>query len=427
MGKQKIVLMGAASASFGLRSLIDAFRCPQLKGSTLTLVDMDEARLEVMARLARRMNEEIGAGFTIEHTVHRREALPDAQFVVLSIAVKRNELWKLDFEIPLKYGIKQVLGENGGPGGLLYAMRNIPIILEICRDMETLCPDGLLLNFTNPESRICLAVSQHTRVRSVGLCHGIVGQLANLARVLEIPADDIDARAAGLNHFTWIMALRRKHTDEDLYPALRRKLSDYDPAFQPLCRELFDAFGRYPSPSDDHVGEYLSYAWEKCGLKGYHFEAADQAKASQWRRIEAMASGEAPLGDLLARPSGEIAFDIIADILDDRREVRLAVNVPNEGLIPNLPREAVIEVPAVVDRDGVHGMEMGELPKGIAAMCTTQFAVQQLVVEAAVTGSRETALQALLIDPVVHSAEAARKTLDALLEIHAPYLPQFRS
>ncbi|MGQ9628920.1 MAG: family 4 glycosyl hydrolase [bacterium] len=443
MGKTKIIVIGAASASFGLGTLADAFQSSELRGSKLALVDIDGENLEVMAKLAHRLNEESGMEFEIQHTTDRREALPGAEFVITSIAIKRNELWKLDFQIPLKYGIKQVLGENGGPGGLFHSLRNIPIILDICWDMEKLCPKALLLNFSNPESRICLAVSRHTKIKSVGLCHGLPWQLGKLARLLGLEVRggkpkrgvedeellieeyDIDGRAAGLNHFTWITELRRKSTGEDLYPLLRRKVKEA-PDFQPLCAELFWDFGLYPSPSDDHVGEYISYAWERCGLRGYDFDAADRYREEQWNWIRRMASGEEPVDSLLKRRSGEIAMDIIVDIVDDRHREEIAVNIPNDGFIANLEPGAIVEVAAVVDRGGVHGVRVGELPRGIAALCNTQIAVQDLVVEAAVTGSRQAALQSMLIDPVVQSADAARKTLDELLKIHAPYLPQFK-
>lgn len=231
----------------------------------MCLVDIDNNALEAMSIIARKMNEEAGAGLNIEQTTDRSKALSDADFVIISIAVRRNELWKLDFEIPLKYGVKQVIGENGGPGGLFHAMRNIPIILDICRDIEKLCPDALVFNFTNPMTRISMAVNRYTNVSFVGLCHGIIGQLWRLSSVMGVDQENPDAKAAGLNHFTWILDLRFKKTGEDAYPILREKLKDYDPSFQPLSRKMFETFGYYPSPGDDHIGEYLPFAWEYCG------------------------------------------------------------------------------------------------------------------------------------------------------------------
>ncbi len=425
MRKTKVVIIGAGSASFGPGLLCDAFHCRALEGSPLVLVDTDAEALETMANLARQMNERSAVKLKIEHTTNRREALPDAEFVITCVAIRRNELWKLDWEIGRKYGIRQVLGENGGPGGLSHSLRNIPVILDICGDMERLCPDALLINFTNPESRVCMAVDRYSRIECVGLCHGFFMSIDSISRITGIDAREIDGKAAGLNHFTWFTELWRKSTGEDLYPLLQKKALTCDPKFLPLSLELLDKFGLFPSPSDDHIGEYLPYAWEKCGLHGYDFDQADRERRELWKIVTEIARGEMPVDSLLARPSGEIAFDIIRAILTNSNELMPAVNIPNEGCITNLPREAIVEVPALANASGICGLSIGELPKAIAALCEHQVRVQELVVEAAATGSRELALQALLIDPVVHSLEAARKTLDELLWAHAPYLPQF--
>ncbi len=170
--------------------------------------------------------------------------------------------WRLDFEIPLKHGAKQVLGENGGPGGLFHAMRNIPIILDICRDIERLCPDALVLNFSNPEGRLCLAATRHTALQVVGLCHGIGMAQHAISEALGLPIADVDPKAAGLNHFTWILDLRHAQTGEDLYPALRRAVADWQGDDLRLTRFMMQTFGYWPSCSDDHIGEYLAYAWD---------------------------------------------------------------------------------------------------------------------------------------------------------------------
>jgi len=440
MHPTKIVAIGAASAAFGTRIVDEAMLTPELRGSTLVLVDIDGERLPVMAAYASRLNEAFGAGLRIEHTTNRTEALPDAEFVFVSIAVNRNELWKLDFQIPLRHGIKQVYGENGGPGGLSHSLRNIPIVLDIARDVEKLAPKALVISFTNPESRVCLALSRYTNLRFVGLCHGIHGGYESVGQITGIPAGDLQGIAAGLNHFAWFLDVRRKSTGEDVYPILRAADATYDPSYYPLTRRMFRQFGLYPHPADNHIGEYLSFAWEDCGLKGYDFEWDDRVRETRWQRVLRIAHGE----DAVPMPQAEggsaqeqaltgrreqqfreFAFPIIASVLGNRHQFIDAVNIPNNGLISNLPDWAVVEVPAVAGADGIRGIKVGALPAGIAALLNTQAHVQSLVVEAAVHGSRELALQALLADPVVHSAQAAAKTLDELLRVHAPYLPQF--
>lgn len=426
MRETKIVLIGAGSASFGLSMLSDAVNTPELRGSTISLVDVDAEALEAIAAVARKMNDQSGAGLSIEHTTDRTEALPGAEYVIVSIAVRRNELWKLDWQVPLKHGVKHTLGENGGPGGLFHCMRNIPIILDICRDIEHLCPDALVLNLTNPVPRICMAVDRFTDVSALGLCHGISGELHRLAQVMGVEPENLDAKAAGLNHFTWILDLRFKDSGEDAYPELRRKLRDYDPAFQPLSRKLFDVFGFYPSPGDDHIGEYLAWATEYCPMRGYDFDAAEKYKTETWERIGRIVRGEEPVTELIGRRSGERAIDIIAGILSNSNHLELAVNIPNDGHISNLPQDAIVEVPAVISGKGVSGFSIGELPQAIAALCQTQVGVQELAVAAAVTGDRSVALRVLLADPVVQSMEAAESILDELLALEADYLPQFK-
>ena len=429
MPHTKIVLIGAASVSFGPAMIADALLTPELRGSTLVLVDIDAERLAVMSRVAQRLNEACGAGWRIEQETDRLRALPGAEFVIVSVAVKRDDLWKLDFAIPIQHGVRQVLGENGGPGGLSHALRNIPIVLGIAHDMERVCPKALLLNFTNPESRLCLAISRYSSQPFVGLCHGIGMGFNSVSRLTGVPEDDIDGVAGGLNHLGWFLKLWRKSTGEDLYPALRQADQTYDAEYLPLTRYLFRAFGLYPYPSDDHVGEYISYAADFCGLEGYNFERADAHRAQLWQRLNQVASGSGVAVEEYAgrmHPSGEFALPIIAAQVTGQERRIDAVNIRNDGLIDNLPAWAVVEVPATAGRSGLRGVPVGPLPAGIAGICSAQARVQDLVVDAAVKGSRELALQALLIDPVVPSAQAAERTLDELLAVHAPYLPAFR-
>jgi len=431
----KIVLIGAGSVQFGTDMLCDLFAArDELEGSTIVLVDINPEALEIMAQVARRLNEATGEPFLIQACADRVEALPGARFVIISIAVKRNELWRLDFQIPLKHGIRHVLGENGGPGGLFHAMRNIPIILDICKDIERLCPDALVLNFTNPEGRICLAVTRYTDLQFIGLCHGIGMAQHAIGQVLGLPPDDIDPKAGGLNHFNWILELRHKTTGEDLYPAFKRAIGEQDLEEARihnhrfgirLCHYLMETFGYWPLPSDDHVGEYLSYAWEYCGLDGYDFEEADRRAEANWARLRCWAEGDDSPDELLGRQSGERAVPIISGVLGNTHQYELAVNVPNAGFIPNLPNWAIVEVPATVDATGVHGVHVGVLPEPIAAMCRTQIAVIDRLVEAGVHGDRISALQALLLDPVINGTSQADAILDEMLEVHKDYLPQF--
>ena len=436
MSKTKIVLIGAGSVSFGTGTVCDLFAArDHLQGSTIALVDINPGALETMTAVVQRLNAVTGEPFIIQATTDRREALQDAEFIIIAVAVQRNERWRMDFQVPLRHGVKQVLGENGGPGGLFHCMRNIPIVLDICRDIEELCPDALVLNFTNPEGRICLAATRYTDLQFVGLCHGISMAQTTWSRALNLPPEEIDLKAAGLNHFTWVLDARHRDTGEDLYPVFQKALvrkdleevrlsSQYAFGVE-FSRYLMGIYGLWPSCSDDHIGEYLSYAWEHCGLAGYDFEAADAVAQERWGNLRRWATGEEPVEELLQRRSGERAVSIVVGVVENTHQYELAVNVPNAGFIPNLSEWAIVEVPATVDATGVHGVSVGPLPEPIAAMCRTQIAVQDRAIEAAVHGDRIAALQALLLDPVINSVSQAEAILDELLKAHKDFLPQF--
>jgi alpha-galactosidase len=422
----RIVLIGAGSACFGASTIADLCRAgARLAGSTVALVDRDAAGLAQMAALARRMVAAAGLDLTIEATTDRRRALPGAGFVVVSIAVDREATWQLDFHVPMKHGVKHVLGENGGPGAFFHAARNIPPILAICRDIEELCPQALLVNFTNPEPRICLAVSRYSRVRVVGLCHQIGHGLRSLAHVLELPVAALDVKAAGINHLTWMLDVRRAGTGEDLYPELRRRLAAQPPDYEPLSRALLDTFGLFPATGDRHAGEYLPYAWEHVGMGGYEFAEAAAARARLWEEVEAAVAGRLPVQRFLDFPSEERVVPIICGILEGSNHFELSVDLPNDGYIRNLPAGLVVEVPGVVTARGVHGVGVGALPEGIAVLCRRQMELASLSVDAAVRGDRDLALEALALDPLTPSLAAARAVRDELLEAHRAYLPQF--
>ncbi|MGB9594188.1 MAG: alpha-glucosidase/alpha-galactosidase, partial [Anaerolineae bacterium] len=400
---------------------------PALQGSEIVLVDIAEEGLEPVRHFAERLNEALGRGCRISATADRRQALPGADFVVVSVAVDRERTWKLDFDIPLRHGVRHVLGENGGPGGLSHSLRNIPLLLDIARDIEALAPRAWVINFTNPMSRLCLALARHTRLRFVGLCHQIHEGYRIVSEVLGMRPDDIRLLAAGLNHFTWILSMTDRRTGEDLYPAFRRRLQQMPPGFEPLSRELYDVFGLFPAVGDQHAGEYIGDAWRHVGTAGYDWDWYHRKVVQVRGDVDAIVRGDADATRRwLAGPSVERAQQVIAALWAGDGEFEEAVNVVNGGAISNLPAGAIVEVPAWVARDRILPLQVGPLPAGIAELCARQVAIQELVVQAAVQGDRAAALQALALDPVVPDMETARRVLDELLRTHAAYLPQFR-
>ena len=421
MNSTKIVFIGAGSMSFGLSMFQDLFSSRELTGSTLVLVDLNEAQLERMFQLALRLNAVSGAGLKIEKTTNRLEALPGAGFVINSIAIDRNRLWKLDFEVPRRYGIRHTLGENGGPGGLFFTLRTVPAIMDIVRDMEALCPQAYFLNYSNPESRLVLALGMYSKIRAIGLCHGVFMGQSDVAKIMGLPFEKVDVWAAGMNHFQWLLQIRHRQSGEDLYPLLREKEASLDPTFMPLTRKMFHAFGYWPTCSDDHMGEYLAYGWEG-GEEGYDFEEDERDRLHIRAQIEAVNAGGQAIPEFMFRPSGERGVQAILAILHNKKTQIESGVVHNRGAIHNLPYDCAVEVPIALDGNGLHPVSVGNLPEAIAALLSTQAGVQKLSVEAAMRGSKELALQALLIDPVTNSITAAEKLLDELWEANKPYI-----
>lgn len=417
----KIVFIGAGSMSFGLSMFRDLFSGGELTGSTLVLVDTDTAALDRMTRLAAMMNASSGGGIAIESTTDRRAALPGAEFVLSSVAIDRNRLWKLDFAIPKKHGIRQTLGENGGPGGLFFTLRTLPLVFDIVRDVEELAPGALFINLSNPESRIVLALGRYSRLTAIGQCHGIFMARDDIVRIMGVPHEAVELWGAGLNHFQCVMHLRDRATGADLYPSLLAAEATHDPSFRPLTRRLLHAFGRWLTCSDDHMGEYVPYGWEG-GEHGYDFDWDERCRAEARAQLDGVLAGTMDLpADWLA-PSGERAIALIAGIVHNHKRVIESAIVHNRGVIPNLPADLAVEVPVVADAAGVHPVSLGPLPDPIARLLSVQAGVQHLAVEAAVHASKELALQALLIDPVVTSTTAAVALLDELWEINRPYI-----
>jgi alpha-galactosidase len=441
--KPTIVVIGAASITFGPKVLRDLINHPQLDGSTLRFVDIDQEHLEIMTRLARRLCAAAGRTFTIESTPDRKVALKGANYVLISVEVEHYQLWKQDFTIPVSLGVRQVTGELGGPGGLFHSLRQIPLHLEIARDIETICPDAIVMVESNPLNRICLAMRRYSRVgQIIGLCHGVEIVQNYLGRVLGLDTEDMMATAAGTNHFTWILDLRLETTGEDLYPALRTKLAGYDPSFEPLSRKLFEVYGYYPSCGDSHIGEYIPYAWEYLGLEGPPLDDRSQYVEERWRYLDKLSRGkEVEAGDYVEREKevelrlteffqprswvDTLAFPILAAVQTNELHRMPAVNMLNWGTIANLPADVFVETPAAVDSSGVHPLRIGDLPKPLAALCRRDVDQMEWTVEAAVKGDRNLVLQAMLLDPVVDSVRTAERVLDEMMKAQAKYLPQF--
>jgi alpha-galactosidase len=428
--KTKIAFLGVGSLYFGVNILRDIFASPELKGSALALVDLDESNLMLMYDLAVRLNKETSMEMKIEYSTSRRSVFPDSEFVITAVAANRADLWKRDFALAFKYGMRHTYGESAGVGGLSFTLRNVTIMMEIIKDMEELCPFALLINYSNPEARIVLAANLYSSIKTVGLCHGIDMARKRMAHIMGLETEDVDIWAAGLNHLQWVTDIREAATGRDLYPEFKKCVKPYNIGDEEegrfFLKYLYNRFGLFPTTDDKHVGEYFTYGWEQAGTKGHDYEADERDKEDIKKEINDKLAGRRPLDDWAGKGSGERAVDIIVSALTNRRIIIPAVNVENMGSIINLPEDAVVEVPAVVDSSGIKPLCMGRLPEAIASILRTQITISRLSVDATMKGSRELALQALLTDPVIDSAAAAEKCLDEMLEYNKIYIPQFK-
>jgi len=447
----KIALVGAGSRSFGAKVLCDIMLSDPLnsEGVEIALMDIVADHLPKNERYAHVVAKKLSRKPVIRSTTSLEEAVDGADFVVTAIEVERYLYWSQDFHIPRQYGFMQIYGENGGPGGLFHALRNMGPMLEIARAVERLCPHAWLLNFTNPEHKLCEAVTRLTDVKAVGLCHGISMGIRQIAAFLGMAPDDLDTAACGLNHFTWFQRICDRRTGEDLYPLLREKekqaawLADWDEIA--LGRILFRTLGLWPSPGTNHYGEYIRWADEFLAASRIQY-AYDPADGHPWQRgdvppfvysmihhpldtplfpkaTHADASGEAAPAPEELRPSGELAVPIIEAIACGVEHDLPAVNVPNRGIIPGLPDETVVEVPATGDRQGVHPIRMKPLPVAVTALLHTQASIHQLLVEAFAEQSRRKLLQAVLLDPTVNSYRNAVAMIDEMCALQRDILP----
>ena len=460
MDQPNVVIIGAGSAVFGPNTIATLIGSERLHGSRLGLVDLDPGSLERVRQVATRMNDAWDSGMRISASTDRRDILPDADFVIISIEVPpREKLWRQDWEIPLQHGLRQPYAENGGPGGLMHACRQIPPFMAIVRDMETLCPDAWLINFSNPLPRISRAVTKYSRIKTVGKCHqievgyGLAAVLLRHRYGIDVP-DGVNLRSdpanhqthhllanagrqhvritsAGLNHFIWLLDIRDKETGEDLYPALRAALDDAPPTLEPLSLDLFRIFDYCPIPGDTHLVEYLPWAhdpvakpWEAYNVPLYDWGGNEATRDFLSHMMGQMASGEMAVDGMADLPS-EGAAEIIAAMVTNEAYLDETVNIPNRGAISNLPTDAIVEVPAVVDGRGVQGVHIGDLPHPIAALLRREADLVEMVVETAVSGDRQLALQTLLLDPMINDINRARAILDDYLTAFDEYLPQF--
>jgi alpha-galactosidase len=435
----RICIVGGGSYNWGPVLLQDLAATPELTG-TIVLHDIDPDAADELCRLGRRLMSAARSGFRVETETDQQEALRDADFVVVTITTGGLAAMEHDLEIPRRYGIVQAVGDTVGPGGLARALRNVPVFVELARTMEAVCPEAWLLNLTNPMAACVRAVTKTSTIKTVGLCHEMFGVRRVLSRLFEAAPEEIELQIAGTNHLTWLLQASIRGQDGramlQTYLAnggtipLREVTAPHLAPFQDHWRvklALFAIYGYLPAAGDRHVAEFFPYflrqednggeAWVLPTLIEHRQAMAEAARA----KVRAWLADENPL------PTGrsqEEVVDVIRALTTGRPQTIVA-NLPNQGQIDNLPRDAVVETRAVVMANGIAPVSVGALSTSLLATVQNHVANQELIVEAALTGNRTLVNQAFLGDPLVRDINSTPRLVDELIEANSAYLPRF--
>jgi len=431
----KIAMIGAGSIVFTRTLLNDMLATPALEGATYALMSPTETKLRRMEAFARRMIAENGINASVYATTSREDAVRDADYVICMIQVGGVEAFGHDYEIPLKYGVDQCIGDSLGPGGVMRGLRSMPVMTDLVKDMERLSkPGAVLLNYTNPMAAVCYGLGKVSNVPYIGLCHGVQTTLDLISGYVEVPKADIDFLCAGINHMAWFLKL--EHEGKDLYPLFKERceLPEYY-VNEKVRIEVMRHFGYFMTESTGHLSEYIPwFRSSERALKLYCDEPAFGGESGayyKWSKVVAEKYAKTdPLqfeSPKLERRSVEYCSYIL-EALATGRPFRLQGNIRNDGYITNLPQGCCVEVPVYVDREGLHPLRVGALPPQCAALNQSNVTVQGLAVEAGLSGDPELVMQAIAMDPLTSAcctlAEIREMTAE-LLEAEAQWLPQF--
>lgn len=423
-----IVLIGAGSVEFTQILLSDLVEFPELVDSTITLHDIDAERLDTAERMAHLINDTARADLRIRATLDRRAALDGADFVVNEIQVGGLEATLRDFEIPKAHGLRQTIADTIGVGGIFRGLRTIPVLVAIAQEMTELCPDAMLLNYANPMAMLPWAVWESTGLeRAIGLCHSVQNTHEQLAALVGVPVDEIDYLTAGLNHQAFV--LRFERNGENLYPLLDAAIAaDPEDLGRRVRIEIYRRFGFFVTESSEHSAEYVPWFMSHDDqIKRYRIPIDEYIRRSlenleEYEDIRRrLATGE----PIAFEPEGELAPRYIHSLVTGQRRVEYG-NVRNDGLIDALPPGCCVEVPCVVDGDGVHPTAIGALPPQCAALNRTFVNVAELTMRAALEESREHVYQAVMLDPnagATLTIDSMTTMVDELIDAHGDLLP----
>lgn len=433
-------MIGAGSVGFTRRLFMDIVSVPEFRDTEFRLMDISEESLEMAANLCGKMASDNDLPVKIIATTDREEALAGADYVFCTIRVGGLEAFAHDIEIPLKYGVDQCVGDTLGPGGVFYALRTIPVLLSIAADMSELCPNALLLNHSNPMAMNCWALRRASNIRVVGLCHGVQAGAAQIACALQVPLEELEYVCAGINHQTWFIKVSHKGRDltDKVLEGFRNnpELSKHEP----LRIDVMERFGYYSTESNGHLSEYLpwyrkrgsekdrymDYSVWAGGETGGYLRACRESTDEYRDNYPKWLSGELDQIPLGSRSPEHGSY--IIEALETGRRYWGCFNVGNTGLITNLPDGCTVELPCIVDSNGIQPMFVGDLPPQCAATCRASISVQEMAVEAALTGDRRMAKLAVMHDPLtaaVLTPDEIWAMCDEMFDALAPWLPQF--
>jgi len=440
----KVAIIGAGSICFTRNVVMDMILTPELDGLVISLMDIDADRLDFITRLCKKMVEAGKVNITIESTLNRRDVLKGADVVVTTIQVGTLDAYKMDLDIPLKYGVDQNIGDTLGPGGVFRTLRTIPVFMDICKDMEELCPKAWIVNYVNPAAMIAWGVFLSSKINCVGLCHSVQGIPYDMARYFGPEPGYVPQKlkytCAGINHMAWVLEMT--YEGEDYYPKLFEAIQDpviFDR--NPAKFEMMKYFRYYVTESSYHYSEYLPYfrkdpewvkvirgsdTWPHMKIHGGDcFKFVSQRQDDFYEKLQAQIDGREPV-DL---ERGREYLPGIVSALKTGIPYKIHGNVLNKGLITNLPYDCVVEVPCMVDENGVHACYVGDLPPQLAALNRSNISVQELAVKAALTGDRRMAVQAVMLDPLtaaILTLDKIQAMVDEMFDAEKEYLPQFK-
>jgi len=430
----RIAMIGAVSVIFCKTLMMDIMATEGLEDSTFVLMNRTEPKLRKMEAFAREVVRENRLPSKIAATTDRRKALDGADYVIVMIQVGGVDAFQLDYEIPLRYGVDECIGDSMGPGGVFRSLRSIPVLLDIAKDMKELCPDALMLNYVNPMAANCWALGTAEGLKFVGLCHGVQTTMDLIAGYVGEKKEDIDFLCAGINHMAWFLKLEKD--GRDLYPILRQKFEKPEYYINEKVRgEVFRHFGYFMTESTGHLSEYVPWFRKNKKALDLYCDQPDFGGASgAYYKYCRMLTDKLAQRDLLNEESRKLSprsaeyCSYIIEAIAKDKVFRLNGNVRNDGLIANLPNGCCVEVPIFVDSMGLHPTVVGNLPPQCAALNMTNVIVQGLTVEAAIKGDPELAMQAVAMDPLaaaVCTLNELREMTRELFAAQSQWLPQF--